>query len=149
MPAIYDPGRVLSSAASKEQIAIEVIPGTSVVVAAAALCGMDGNAFVFEGRWSGGTRAIAHRLQSMRCEQRTMIFLPSAQALRQILSLISSTLGNRQVVVALDLTKNRQKVVRGRARALLAEDPFYDNSSQVTLIVEGAKLRGKTGRGQA
>ncbi len=148
MPAVYDPGRVLISAASKEQIAIEVIPGTSAIVAAAALSGMDGNAFVFEGRWAGDLRMIAQRLQSLRSERRTLIFVPPAKALRQILSLISNRLGNRQVVVALDLTKNRQKVVRGRARALLAEEPFHDGSSLVTLIVEGAKLRGKTGRGE-
>ncbi len=147
MPAIYDPGRVLISAASKEHIPIEVIPGTSAVVAAAALCGMDGDAFLFEGRWSGGLRTVTHRLQSLRAEPRTMIFLPPAQTLPHLLSLISSTFGNRRVVVALDLTQATQKVVRGRVQTVLARHSFRDTAARVTLIVEG--LKGNTGKGPA
>ena len=147
MPAIYDPGKVLISAASQQHIPIEVIPGPSVVVAAAALCGMDGDSFVFEGGWSGGLRSVTRRLQSMRCESRTMILLPPAQALPHILSLILNTFGNRRVVLVLDLTKASQKVVRGRVRTLLARDALHESGSQLTLIVEGMKRRGKRVQG--
>jgi 16S rRNA (cytidine1402-2'-O)-methyltransferase len=58
MPVVYDPGRLLIAAASRAQIPVKVIPGTSAVVAAAALAGMDGNAFVFDGRWTGGTKTL-------------------------------------------------------------------------------------------
>ncbi|MBX3124299.1 MAG: hypothetical protein KF854_14510 [Nitrospira sp.] len=149
MPAVYDPGRVLISAASKAHVAIEVIPGTSVVVAAAALCGMDGDSFVFEGRWAGGLRHMTHRLHSMRAESRTMIFLPPAKTLPTLLSLILHTLGNRRVVIARDLTKDTQTVVRGRVRTVLARDSFHNSRSQITLIVEGMKGKGKTARGPA
>ncbi len=149
MPAIYDPGKVLIAAASKEHIPIEVIPGTSVVVAAAALCGLDGDAFLFEGRWSRGLRNMTHRLQSLRSEPRTMIFLPAAQTLPHLLSLISNIFGNRRVVVALDLTKSTENVVRGRVRTVLARDSFHNRASQVTVIVEGLKERGKAAQGPA
>ena len=141
MPVVYDPGRLLITAASDANIAVEVIPGTSAVVAAAALAGLDGNAFVFEGRCSGSMRAITHRLQSLRSERRTMIFFPQAQSLKHILTLISNTFGNRRVVVAVNLTKKTQNIVRGRVRTLLTK-ASHDNSSQVALIVEGAKSRG-------
>jgi 16S rRNA (cytidine1402-2'-O)-methyltransferase len=143
MPAIYDPGRLLISAASKEHIPIEVIPGASAVVAAVALCGLDGDAFLFEGRWSGGLRQITRRLQAMRSEPRTMIFLPPAQTLPRLLPLILTTFGNRRLVVALDITKATQKIVRGRVRTVLAKNDFRDPALQVTLIVEGLKGRGK------
>ncbi len=149
MPGLYDPGRVLIAAALKEQIPIEVIPGTSAVVAATAMSGMDGNAFVFEGRCSGGIRTIARRLQLLRAEQRTMIFLPPVKELGQMLALISGTFGNRHVVLAFDLTKKTQTIVRGRVRTLLAGDPIHVNSSQVTLIVEGATLPRKGTRKRA
>ncbi|MCW5799871.1 MAG: hypothetical protein KIT40_15345 [Nitrospira sp.] len=147
MPAIYDPGRVLISAASKAHLPIEVIPGTSAVVAAVALCGMDGDSFVFEGRWSGGLRKMTRRLQALRTEPRTMIFLPPAKTLPHLLSLIMDTFGNRRVVVALDLTKTTQNVVRGRVRTVLARNSFHDTASQITLIVEGLKRRGQTAQG--
>ena len=143
MPAIYDPGRVLISAASKEHIPIEIIPGTSIVVAAASLCGMDGDSFLFEGRWSGGRRTITHRLRSMRSEPRTMIFLPPVQILPVLLSLILTTFGNRRVVVAFDLTKSTQKIIRGRVGTVLARNSYHDTAAQVTLIVEGLRGRGK------
>ena len=147
MPAIYDPGRVLISAASKAHLPIEVIPGTSIVVAAAALCGMDGDSFVFEGRWSGGLRKMTHRLHALRSESRTMIFLPPVQTVRHLLSPILHTFGNRRVVVAVDLTKATQKVVRGRVHTVLAENDLHDTDAQVALIVEGSKYRGKTAEG--
>ncbi len=147
MPAIYDPGRVLISAVAKAHLPIEMIPGASAAVAAVALCGMDGNAFVFEGRWAGGLRNITHRLQALRSEPRIMIFLPPAQTLSPLLSRILAIFGNRRVVVARDLTKATQKVVRGRVRTVLAKHALHDAGSQITLIVEGLKRRGKTGEG--
>lgn len=143
MPAIYDPGKVLISAASKENLPIEVIPGPSVIVAAAALCGMDGDSFVFEGRWSGGLHNMTQRLHSMRFESRTMIFLTPSRTLPNILSLMLITFGNRRAVLARDLTKATQKVVRGRVRTLLDGNVLHDSGSQITLIVEGMKRRGK------
>ncbi len=147
MPAIYDPGRVLISAVAKAHLTIEVIPGASAAVAAVALCGMDGDAFVFDGRWAGGLDNMTHRLQALRSESRIMIFLPPAQTLSPLLSRILAIFGNRRVVVARDLTKATQKVVRGRVRTVLAQNALHDAGSQITLIVEGLKRRRKTGEG--
>ena len=143
MPVVYDPGRLLVAAASKAKIPVKVIPGTSAVVAAAALAGMDGNAFVFEGRWTGSTGALTRRLQSLRSEPRTMIFFPPAPALRQLLTLLSDILGNRRICVAIDLTQSTEQIVRGRVQQLLANKPFHENSSHVAVVVEGAGLTQK------
>ena len=139
MPAVYDPGRILILAAFTARIPVDVIPGPSAVIAGAALCGMDTNAFLFEGRWSGGLRCMTQRLESMRSETRTMILLPPAHTLHQLLPLILTTFGNRRIVMALDLTKGTQKVIRGRVRTVLARHSFHDVTAQLTLIVEGVK----------
>jgi 16S rRNA (cytidine1402-2'-O)-methyltransferase len=146
MPVVYDPRRLLITAAARSEIPIEIIPGTSAVVTAAAVAGMDGDAFVFEGRWSGGVRELAHRLDSLKAESRTMIFFPPAQSLRQILSLLLVILGNRRIVVATDLTCKTQRIVRGRVQNLLSNCPFDNRSAKVTLIVEGRRTRGKQGQ---
>jgi 16S rRNA (cytidine1402-2'-O)-methyltransferase len=148
MPVVYDPGRLLIAAASQRNIPVEVIPGTSAVVAAAALAGLDGDAFLFEGRWTGDQRALKRRLQSLRSEHRTMIFFPPAQALKQILTLLVSILGNRQVVVAIDVTQKTQRIVRGRAQTVLASHFPYDASSQVTLVVKGLRKTGGGAEGK-
>ncbi|MGB3396406.1 MAG: SAM-dependent methyltransferase, partial [Nitrospira sp.] len=116
MPVVYDPGRLLIAAASKAQIPVTVIPGTSAVVAAAALAGMDGNAFIFDGRWTGGTKTLTTRLHLLRSEPRTMIFFPPAQSLRQFLALLQRTLGNRKVMVAIDMTRSTEQILRGRVQ---------------------------------
>lgn len=143
MPVVYDPGRLLIAAASESGIPIEVIPGTSAVVTAASIAGLNGNAFVFEGRWAGGKRRITHRLQSLQSESRTIIMFPPTRALRQILTLLSEVLGNRWLIVAIDLTKETQNILRGRVLELLTSYPFHAESAQVTLVVEGKQSTGK------
>lgn len=146
MPVIYDPGRLLINAAAAARIPIEIIPGASAVVAAAAVAGMDSNAFVFEGRCSGGIRDLTHRFGSLKSESRTMIFFPPVQALRQTLTLLSKIMGNRRVVVATDLTHKTQQIVRGRAQELLTHYPLKEGSLQVTLVVEGMKAGRRRAR---
>ncbi|MCI1280781.1 MAG: SAM-dependent methyltransferase [Nitrospira sp.] len=143
MPVVYDPGRLLIAAASKAQIPVTVIPGTSAVVAAAALAGMDGNAFIFDGRWTGGTKTLTTRLHLLRSEPRTMIFFPPAQNLRQFLALLQRTLGNRKVMVAIDMTRSTEQILRGRVQELLSNKSNHDSTSHVVLVVEGARLRRK------
>ncbi|MBA2487460.1 MAG: hypothetical protein H0V35_15475 [Nitrospira sp.] len=147
MPAVYDPGRLLIKAASMSHVPLEVIPGTSAIVTAAAVAGLDGNAFLFEGRWSGGRRELTRRLRSLESESRTIILFPPAQALRHILTLLSSILGNRRVVLAADLTRKTQQIVHGRVLEVLRNYPFQGASMQVTLVVEGRRNAGKKARG--
>jgi len=144
MPVVYDPGRLLITAAAQADIPIEAVPGPSAVVTAVALAGLDGNAFVFEGRWGSGAGRTMQRLQSLQSESRTMIFFPPAQTLRRILTLISNLLGNRRIVMAINLTHKTQRIVRGRVRELLAGYRFQDQTDQVTLIVEGKKRIGNS-----
>lgn len=146
MPCIYDPGRLLINAATAAQIPVEVIPGASAVIAALAVAGMDGNAFVFEGRCSGSVQRLTRRLVELETESRTLIFFPPAQALRQILTLLSRILGNRRVVVAADLTCDRQQIVGGRVQKMLANYPFRDGLLQATLVVEGMHQARRKGR---
>ncbi len=148
MPVVYDPGRLLITAAARSAIPIEIVPGTSAVVAAAAVAGLDGNAFVFEGRWTGGVRGFERRINSLKTESRTMILFPPARALRQILELLLNILGNRRIVVATDLTCTTQQILRGRVRKILANCPFEPGAMQVTLIVESMRgvKRVKGGR---
>lgn len=143
MPALYDPGRLLISAATTEGFVVDVIPGPSIVAAAATLCGMDADAFVFEGRCAGGNRSLARHLQSLKQEPRTIILLPPVPALRHMLTILLTALGNRRVVLGLDLTQPGQHVLRGRVRALLAKEATFNNASLAVLVVEGAR-RGKT-----
>ena len=125
MPAVYDPGRVLISAASKAHVAIEVIPGTSVVVAAAALVVWTETHFVFEGRWAGGLRHMTHRLSLNAPESRTMIF--SLRRKRFPTAAFPHPAHTRQspvVIIARDLTKDTQTVVRDTSALSWQGIPF-------------------------
>ncbi|MBA5869587.1 MAG: 16S rRNA (cytidine(1402)-2'-O)-methyltransferase [Nitrospira sp. CR2.1] len=147
MPALYDPGLLLIAAATKAGLTVEVIPGPSIVATAAALCGMNTDAFVFEGRCADGTRKLTRRLQSLQHESRPLMLLPPVPALRQILTILLATLGNRLVVLGLDLTQPGQHVLRGRVQALLEKEAIFENASLAVLVVEGAR-RGKAAAGK-
>lgn len=149
MPVVYDPGRLLIAAASRAQIPVQVIPGTSAVVAAAALSGMDGNAFVFDGRWTGGAKTLTGRLRLLQSEPRTMIFFPPAQDLSQFLTLLQQMLGNRKAVMAIDMTRSTEKILRGRVQQLRSYKPSPEQASHVAVVVEGAGSKRKTGERQS
>lgn len=72
-----------------------------------------------------------------------MIFFPPAQSLRQFLTLLRRTLGNRKVVMAIDMTRSTEQIIRGRVQQLLSNKPSPENASHVALVVEGARLRRK------
>jgi 16S rRNA (cytidine1402-2'-O)-methyltransferase len=143
MPTIYDPGRIVINAAAEAEIDIKVIPGASAVSAAVALAGMDGNAFVFEGRCSGSLRELTRRLHALRMEPRTLVFFPLAETVRKVLTLALTILGDRRAVVGIDLTHRTERILRGRVSALLTSDLFQDRMSHVTLVVEGRRAGGR------
>lgn len=139
MPALYDTGRLLIVAAAKARVPIEVIPGPSIVAAAATLCGMDTNAFVFEGRCAGKWRGLSSRLKSLQHEPRTIILLPPVESLRATITAILAILGNRRVVLGLDLTRAGQRVIRGRVRSMIEKEALFTQATAAVLVVEGAR----------
>ncbi|MCX5800263.1 MAG: 16S rRNA (cytidine(1402)-2'-O)-methyltransferase [Candidatus Eisenbacteria bacterium] len=136
-PGISDPGFLLVKLAIAEGIDVVPIPGASSVICALQISGLATHSFAFEGflpRKKGKRRA---RLESLKPEERTMIFFESPNRLRTTVPEMLEVLGDRKIAICRELTKLFEEVIRTtlfRANELLAKRTI---KGEVVLVVEG------------
>ncbi|HEM62396.1 MAG TPA: 16S rRNA (cytidine(1402)-2'-O)-methyltransferase [Chloroflexi bacterium] len=138
-PGISDPGYELVNAALEEGYKVVPIPGPSAVVEALVVSGLPTDSFVYLGFLPRKGSQRARLLSSLLGETRTLVAFEGPHRLLETLQDIREVLGNRQVVVARELTKLHEEIVRGTADEVLQH--FQDNGprGEVTLVIEGAK----------
>ena len=143
-PGVSDPGERLVRACVREGLAVEVVPGPSAVLAALVVSGLPTTPFVFEGFLArkGGARAV--RISSMRTTPATTVLFESPQRIAATLVELRDALGaSRPAVVARELTKLHEEVLRGTlgelADAVVARPPRGE-----CVLVIGPAVREET-----
>lgn len=119
-PLVSDPGYKLVREAIAAGAAIVALPGPSAVLAGLTLSGLPSDRFMFAGflpSKSGERKTMLEEIGSVRT---TLIFFESAQRLDDSLPALADVLGDRQAVVARELTKLHEEVRRGSLRELAA-----------------------------
>ena len=113
-PGISDPGERIVRAAIDAGYDVSAVPGPSAAVMALTISGLAADRFVFEGFLprKGGERAA--RLADIAAEPRTTIIYEAPHRVLRTLEDLRAACGDdRQVVVARELTKLYEEVVRG------------------------------------
>jgi 16S rRNA (cytidine1402-2'-O)-methyltransferase len=135
-PLVSDPGYKLVREAIAAGAAIVALPGPSAVLAALTLSGLPSDRFLFAGflpSKSGERKTALEELKSIRA---TLVFFESAQRLDDSLAAMTESLGDRQAVMARELTKLHEEVRRGSLTELAAH---YQTAGapkgEVTLLV--------------
>jgi 16S rRNA (cytidine1402-2'-O)-methyltransferase len=137
MPAISDPGFRLVRACADEGIDVRVVPGPSAPIAALVVSGLPTDRFVFEGFLPRARGDRTARLEALRMETRTVVVFESPKRFRSLLRELIEIVGDRRVVVARELTKLHEQVVRGRASDVVAELGDADPKGEIVLVIEG------------
>lgn len=138
-PSVSDPGYRLVRAAVEEGLDVFPVPGVSAAVTALCVSGLPTDAFVFIGfapKKSGSRREL---LQSLAAESRTLMFYESPRRVEALLEVIESVMGDRQAVLARELTKLHEEFIRGslsEIRAVL--EKRQQVKGECTLLVAGA-----------
>ena len=111
-PGISDPGTRLISAAIKENISIEPVPGVTAAITALSISGLPTNSFLFEGflPLKKGRQKKLHQLAE---EERTVILYESTYRIEKLLNELSEIMPERFVVVCRELTKKFEEAWRG------------------------------------
>ncbi len=139
MPGISDPGERLVGAAVDRGVAVEVVPGPSAVVSALVLSGMPAGRFCFEGFLPRKGTARRERLAAIAAETRTSVVYESPHRVQATLADLASVAGgDREVVVARELTKLHEELWRGTASDGAAHFDAEPPRGEVTIVVRGA-----------
>jgi 16S rRNA (cytidine1402-2'-O)-methyltransferase len=144
MPSVSDPGYLLVAACAREGLPVDVVPGPSAALAALVVSGLPTDRFVFEGFLPRSGRARAERIAAMAGEPRTTVLFESPRRLRRTLTDLLEACGDRGVVVARELTKLHQEVLRGRLSEILGEIGERELKGEIAVVLEGIGT-GRTG----
>lgn len=140
-PAIADPGYRLMVAAIVAGIRITPIPGASAIATAMSVSGLPSDRFVFEGFLPGKKRERRTRLLALRDEARTLVFFEAPHRLKDSLADIRELLGEREMVVAREVTKIHEEFCRGPASDVLLKLESQEIRGEITLVVQGSAGR--------
>jgi 16S rRNA (cytidine1402-2'-O)-methyltransferase len=137
-PGISDPAFFLVRAAIEKSIPVVPIPGPTALTAALVVSGLPTERFVFEG-FLPTKKGRKTRLESLRLEPRTIVLYESPHRIVKTLTDISTSWGNRQVVVARELTKKFEEIIRGPVESVRKIVSAKQARGEYVLVVEGYK----------
>ena len=139
MPAISDPGEELVSLCAQEGITVTVVPGPSAVVTALAVSGLPSGRFTFEGFLSVNKRSRAEHLESVKNEERTMIFYEAPHKLRRTLDDMYAAFGDRRIALVRELTKIHEEVIRTTLSQAVEKFSLEEPKGEFVMVIEGAE----------
>jgi 16S rRNA (cytidine1402-2'-O)-methyltransferase len=139
-PAISDPGERLVRAAIDAGVRVEPVPGPSAVIAALIASGLPTARFAFHGfppREPGARRAL---FGSLRTDPATAVFYEAPGRVGATLRDLADAFGGeRPAVLARELTKIHEELVRDRLAALADLYAHAPPRGECTLVVGGAR----------
>lgn len=138
-PILSDPGYRLVREAIEAEISVVPIPGPSALTAVLSACGLPTERFVFEGFLPAKKGERGARLQALREEKRTMVFYEAPHRLKECLQDFWEIFGEREIVLARELTKLHEEFIRGRLSQVLEEMTRRELRGEITLVVRGAE----------
>lgn len=136
-PAISDPGYRLVVEATRVGIRVVPIPGPSALIAALSACGLPTDGFNFRGFLPARKRERRSKLQEFRDDRCSIVVYEAPHRLKESLADIREIFGDRQMVLARELTKLHEEFLRGRISEVIAEVSQREIRGEVTLIIEG------------
>ncbi len=121
-PLVSDPGYKLVRAVIDEKLPVTFVPGAAAPLAALALSGLPADRFLFAGFLPSRQVARRRSLAELAAVPATLILFESPHRLAESLADMAEVFGERQAVVARELTKRYEEVRRdtlARARRAL------------------------------
>lgn len=135
-PGISDPGEQIVKCAIKEKIEIVPIPGACAFVNALISSGMPTKEFCFLGFLSAVKKDRKEKLEEVKYETKTLIFYEAPHKLKSTLKDMLEILGNRNIVLAREITKIHEEFIRGKISDILEE--LEEAKGEFVVVVEGS-----------
>lgn len=137
-PAISDPGFLLVRECVKNGVEVQCLPGATAFVPALVSSALPAEKFVFEG-FLPQKKGRQTRLNSLKEEQRTIIFYESPYRVLKTLTQFSEVFGNdRQAAAVREISKIHEECVRGTLAELVEHFTENEPRGEFVLLVGGA-----------
>jgi 16S rRNA (cytidine1402-2'-O)-methyltransferase len=136
-PGLNDPGFELVRAALAAGHRVSPVPGPASPIAALIASGLATDSFLYLGylpRRSTDRRGLLDTVSTLPY---TLIFLETPHRLLDSLQDLASTLGDRQIAVARELTKLHEEIWRGSINGAISH--FTEPRGEFVLVVEGGE----------
>lgn len=143
-PAISDPGFRLVRAAIENDLVVVPVPGPSALISALAAAGLPTDEFFFAGFLPPRTNARRTRLGELKTVPGTLIFYEAPHRLAGTLKDAYEILGEREAVVARELTKLHEEIKRGRLSELASFYVDEENPRGEIVVLIDRNVIGKS-----
>ena len=136
-PGISDPGFYLVREAVRAGVEVQCLPGATAFVPALVSSGLPCDRFAFEG-FLPQKKGRQTKLQSLKDEERTMIFYESPYRLVKTLQQFAEVYGgDRQVSVCREISKVHEESVRGSLTEVIAHFQEKEPKGEIVIVLAG------------
>ncbi len=139
MPGICDPGFDIINLVIQNHIQVIPIPGVSALTTALVISGFDMSSFIFEGFIPKKKTEKERFFSRLKEEKRTIIFYESPHRIKNTLTIIKKTMGERRIVITRELTKIFEEIKRGYLSEIINEVSSQNIKGELTLVLQGFK----------
>ncbi len=136
-PGISDPGYYIINRAIEEGIRVVPIPGATAALSALSVSGLPTDSFVFEGFLPPKKGKRTSKLKALSDEPRTIILYEAPHRILETLGDMRDVLGDRRIVLAREITKIHEEVLRGKINDIIDSLSNRSVKGEITLVVEG------------
>jgi 16S rRNA (cytidine1402-2'-O)-methyltransferase len=136
-PGISDPGFLLVRDARAAGVPVVPVPGSSAVVAALSAAGVPADRFVFDGFPPVKPGRRLNRLTALRELETTIVLYESPHRILATLAAIDEVFGEREIVVARELTKQFEEIVRATPAAHRERLAAAGVRGEFTVVIPG------------
>lgn len=140
-PGISDPGFFLVREAVRAGVEVQCLPGATAFVPALVSSGLPCDRFAFEG-FLPQKKGRQTKLESLKDEQRTMIFYESPYRLVKTLQQFAEAYGGeRQVSVCREISKMHEESVRGTLDEVVTHFKEHEPKGEIVIVLSGCPAK--------
>ena len=120
-PVISDPGEIIVKKALKRNIEVIPIPGACAIITALMAAGVNTRKFSFYGFLSINKKLRIKELDQIKNNKSTIILYEAPHKIINTLKDLEEYVGERQIVLARELTKIHEEFIRGNIKEVQAK----------------------------
>lgn len=137
-PAVSDPGEALVALCAVNGVEVIALPGPCALIVALSVSGLPTGRFTFEGFLPMNRKNRRTQLESLKNEQRTMLFYEAPHKLTATLADLCETFGpQRRIALCRELTKLHEETRRTTLSEALARYTENDPKGEFVLVLAG------------